>query len=402
MPVRVLWISDSPHLPTGFGRVTWEVLRRLGPSTDLDIHVLALGAPYAVYDPDDYPFTLWPHPGAVTNGGTVSEVVATLRPDVVVTYCDLWLPEYMLPVIEQHPVSWIGYFPIDAGPLPGCFRRLLEPMSARVTTSCFSAEVFKSSFPDLEVHVVKHGVDSKVFRPRWGLSAKQKAPNGEDAFVVGCVARNQPRKGIPILVEAFAMLARRYDDVMLYLHMSPTDPEGWLLKEILVHHGVLDRTLFTNAMLRFERLPDEQLCQVYQSFDVFALPTMGEGFGIPLLEAMSCGIPVVATEGSAVSELLEGRGELIGTVARLAVPPFGYEFHIPDVAALAEALDKLYHSPELRGRCAEAGRDFAVDQTWDLAAEGWLSLIRAHAREPVQRADRPAGSPIEVFRPAWT
>ncbi|NCQ29488.1 MAG: glycosyltransferase family 4 protein, partial [Armatimonadetes bacterium] len=49
---------------------------------------------------------------------------------------------------------------------------------------------------------------------------------------------------------------------------------------------------------------------IYNLFDVMVLPTMGEGFGLQFLEAMACGIPVVATDCSAVTELLEGRGEL--------------------------------------------------------------------------------------------
>jgi glycosyltransferase involved in cell wall biosynthesis len=189
------------------------------------------------------------------------------------------------------------------------------------------------------------------------------------------VARNQPRKGLPILIEAFARFAERHRAVMLHLHTNPWDPEGWMLKELLRRHGIENRTSFTGAMLNFERVADSQMRDIYRSFDLFVLPTMSEGFGLPILEAMACGIPVVATEGSAVSELLEGRGELIPVRTSVTVPPHCFEVSLADPEALLETLERLYTAPRLREDYGRRGRAFAEKMTWDASAQNWRTLL---------------------------
>jgi len=87
-------------------------------------------------------------------------------------------------------------------------------------------------------------------------------------------------------------------------------------------------------MLQFEAVSDADLANIYRAFDVFALPTMGEGFGIPILEAMACGVPVVATACSAVTELLEGHGELIPAIATVVSPPYNQELAVAETGGL--------------------------------------------------------------------
>ncbi len=393
LPV-ILWISDSPHLPTGFGRVTKEICRRLVAGGALDVNVLAIGADDSACANNNHEFRMWPHPKPAPDKQEIQNVIRALKPSIVITLSNLWASTYMLDIAGGWEMKWIGYFPIDAGPLPGYFLPIVQRMDHRVTTSDYSATVFRQYFPQMDISVIRHGVDVGVFHPCGCKPVKPLLPDGRKAFVVGCVARNQPRKGIPVLIEAFARLAERHSDVMLHLHTNPWDVDGWVLRELLAQHGVADRTSFTETMLRFESLSDIELCNVYRFFDVFALPTMGEGFCIPILEAMACGVPVVATAGSAVTELLNGRGELVPPVAAFSVPPHGFKVSLPDGGKFAEALEKIYDNSRLRTKYAREGRKFAEAMTWDRCADQWLKLLSGlsipYSRRlfPMTRGDR--------------
>ncbi len=376
MKLTLLWISDSPHFPTGFGRTSGEILKRLSDVPDFDAHCLAIGGTPSLLHHEEGDYTVWHHPDPRPSKGSVMEIVRSVQPDVVVTLSNIWSAGYMEEITDETGVKWVGYFPVDAGPLPAYFASVLERMDARVTTSSFSADVFRRSYPHLDVRIIRHGVDAGIFRPGSPADGKPRLRNGDPAFVIGCVARNQPRKGLPTLVKAFSTFARSHPDAMLHLHTDPWDEEGWMLGELLSRHGVEDRTSFTQAMLRYESVDDEELRDIYRSFDVFALPTMGEGFGLPILEAMACGVPVAATEGIAVSEMVGGRGELIQIISTLTVPPHNFEAGLVDADKLASALERLYENPGLRSKYARLGRKYAEGLTWDKSAECWESLLR--------------------------
>ena len=241
--------------------------------------------------------------------------------------------------------------------------------------SKYGHSVMSGALPGKKIAVIPLGVDGDVFRPLPDrVEVKRRLiPGGEDAFVVGCVARNQPRKQIPTLIKAFARFAHNKGDVFLWLHMAPQDV-GWSLEELLDLHGLSGRSGFTSGLTPAIGLPDERLNEVYNAFDVMALPTAGEGFGLPLLESMAAGVPVLATDCSACAELVSGRGELI-RVREFVTGEANIERAIADEGHLAELLERLYRDRELRAEYGRRGREFAETMTWDRCAELWAELL---------------------------
>jgi glycosyltransferase involved in cell wall biosynthesis len=106
-------------------------------------------------------------------------------------------------------------------------------------------------------------------------------------------------------------------------------------------------------------VPDELLPAVYSAASVLAFPSLYEGFGLPILEAMACGTPVVASRASCLPEVAEG--------AALLIDP-------TDVDELATALELMLSDPSLRARLVEQGLQRASEYTWQRAAEQLLAV----------------------------
>jgi len=219
------------------------------------------------------------------------------------------------------------------------------------------------------------GVDEERFHPLPERDQLRREAGLAGRFVVGCVARNQFRKQLPILMKAFARFAGDHPEGMLYLHTDPEDA-GWQLAPLAERLGISDRTLFTRGISSVLGVDSDELNRVYNLFDVMVLPTMGEAFGLPVLEAMAAGVPVVATDCSAMSELIAGRGELIAVSATMTMPWDGAEYAVADVDDLADKLELLRRDEEQRLAYSRRGRESALSMTWDHAAARWKELLR--------------------------
>ena len=130
-------------------------------------------------------------------------------------------------------------------------------------------------------------------------------------------------------------------------------------------------------------LTDEQLNRLYNLFDVTVLPSTGEGFGLPIIESFAAGVPVVATDCSACSELVRGRGELVRILTTVTVGANLIEHAVIDVEDLARCIEKLYRNPKLAKQYSDTGLAFARSLNWESLTVLWLQLIRSTTgREP--------------------
>ena len=123
----------------------------------------------------------------------------------------------------------------------------------------------------------------------------------------------------------------------------------------------------------------ERIVELYAEAEVACVPSLYEGFSLPAVEAMACGVPVVATTGGAVPEVIGRDGE-----TGLIVPP-------GDLDALAQALLRALGDAELRARLGAAGRRRGLDSfTWRRTAEGTVEHYRALLDEqpPAERTAR--------------
>ena len=185
----------------------------------------------------------------------------------------------------------------------------------------------------------------------------------EDDFLL-FVGTLEPRKNLLTLLKAFEQIVRQ---TSLRPQLVIAGGEGWLMDEtfwFIKHSGIGDRLRFTGY------LGDDELRALYSACRIFIYPSLYEGFGLPPLEAMACGAPVIAGRVPALQEVL-------GNAARLVDPL--------NVEALAGSIGELIENDEERRRLAENGPKHAAKFSWEETARRILKVYR----DVVSAARRP-------------
>lgn len=173
-----------------------------------------------------------------------------------------------------------------------------------------------------------------------------------DEFIL-FVGTIEPRKNLKTLLQAFEEILRKTErNPQLVI----AGRKGWMMEEFFSSvemAGIKDRIVFTGY------LPDEELCALYSSCTVFVYPSIYEGFGLPPLEAMACGAPVITSDIPVIRET-------VGSAAELINPG--------DAQELARAIVKLLETPQAKRRLSIIGLDQAASFTWEQTAKKTLEV----------------------------
>ncbi len=201
-----------------------------------------------------------------------------------------------------------------------------------------------------QVHIVPVGVDLDNFCPLPGVA---EVPGR----IVCTTSSDMPLKGLVPLLEAVAKLRTERPEVELHVVGGPRQGSA-----IPAH---LDRLGLEEAVVFHKGIESSAITRLYASCQVACVPSLYEGFSLPAVEAMACAVPLVATSGGALPEVVGPDGG-----AGLLVPP-------GDPEALAVALGRLLDDPALRSRLGEAGRVRVLERfTWRRCAEETVAHYR--------------------------
>jgi glycosyltransferase involved in cell wall biosynthesis len=278
------------------------------------------------------------------------------RGPTVVTVYDLSLVFYP----ETHPQPRVYIFKRDFARRVGQVDRFLTISQA------VKEELVGALAVDPErIVVTRPGVDATTFYPleSAGLPGDSSASRGslEGApadlpqrylLFVGSL---EPRKGLATLFQAYARLPARLREAYSILLVGPVGWKFGPVWELVRSLGLEDRTSWRGFV------PEEVLPVLYRRATAFVFPSIYEGFGLPLLEAMASGTCVVCSELPSIVEVVGG--------AALRIPPL-------DVEAWTEALRRVLEDEELRVNLRSAGLQRAAQFTWRRCAEETLAVYR--------------------------
>jgi glycosyltransferase involved in cell wall biosynthesis len=397
--MKILWMSDSPTAPSGFGNVTRFVCAGLAAHGH-NLSILgwqARGAPTVWQG-----CTLYPVRHDSFGADVLLTYLQKIQPDVLVTLADVWWLTYIAnPSIANFMrtagIPWALYYPIDGdmggGRLPPSWVRVLETVDLPIAMSQYGRDVTQAN--GLTPAYIPHGVETQVFRPPAEKPAAKRALGYQGRFVVLTDARNQPRKLLPRTLEIFRRFAAGKDDVLLHLHCDPDDPAArspeyaYDLRADIALLGLNDQVRLTQDMTIDVGLPLEKLAALYQAADVHLLASWGEGFGLPTLQAASAGVVPMASDYTASRELVLEHGEPI-RVRAFMLDQFGLRRALIDVDDAVQRLEALYRSHDLLVEKSRAARHFAEAYDWRRVVPQWHELFQREVPRLRHKVSRPA------------
>jgi D-inositol-3-phosphate glycosyltransferase len=331
---KLLWVGDAGP-KTGFEYVSNGFLRQL-QALGWDVGQIGINYQEGM---DTYPWPILPaHIGGDFMGlGCIERAIKEEKPDVVLLLNDSWAVLRYLRDIPKG-TNVVVYPPVDAPNQPA--GRLLNGFASLVIcpTQFGVDEIVKGGWTG-PTAVVGYGIHVSHYG---GVTTQQaraalKMPDVlMDAFIVGNVNRNAPRKRIDLTMKAFSSLRSHVDNAYLLLHMDPFDPWGWDILQMAEMFGIVDRLILTAAKPG-EYSSHERLSLVYSALDVQISTTVGEGWGLTTAEGMASRVPQVVPRYSALGEWADG-GACFYSVEDTQVSPGGMNtvWAVPSVESLVE------------------------------------------------------------------
>ena len=465
--LRIMPVSDSPWAPTGFGTNTKNISAILHGEGH---HIGYAGCQNNQHGKWHTPWPLGQtektvyfenlpimFPGQERFGEkSFPHWIETFKPDLVLGHLDFQMFKHMTdskaPTHVQMPLYDTGgkllnkkerlqvmnqafkkigegapwklgvIIPYDGEPSIPQWQQQIDNIDYGVAMSRYGQQGLKKDF-DCDTTYIPHGVDTNLFKPIIKpLYGKMEKP---DAFIVGCVARNQHRKNIPRLVKGYAQFVKENnltpDDTKLILHMDWNDAMGWKFPDFADYYGVAEYLMppLMGMLDAGQAVTEKDMAHLYNCMDVFVLPTAGEGFGIPTVEAMSCGVPICVTNYTTGYELVKCED-----AENEEVPMFPLGGHFNDTGpngrdnleeedicdrgillpykdmwwdtparaapqraicseqAISEALEYYYKNPSKRLAAGKAARKHTIEKySWDVIGKKWIDWVNKIEKE---------------------
>ena len=378
--MRILFHTSDPDGTAAYSNQAREITRRMQAAG----HTVRLGT--------KHPDIAWRnHPDGYevfegTNIEIVNEMLEAERFDYILTAWDTWVLHDKRAHFPKE--KWVQWLPVDTEFASDCIGKVAGMSSILVAMSKHGDRELRRL--GHEPFYVPCGIDTKTFRPKPGARAAFRAEFGltDDTFLIGSVGLNydDDRKGFITLMRAFKVFHGRHPESRLYLHTLDNGKNhvATAINLLKVAHdiGVAEWIIWPHQTSYFlGRIGPEWLAECYSGMDVMCLPTKGEGFGIPIVEAQACGVPVVVSATTTGPELV-GPGWLIecDPLDDARWLPTGCDRWECKPSAVVESLNEAWehwkNAPDFWEGRKRASIAFAQTYEWERVwADNWTPLL---------------------------
>ena len=424
---RVLVVSEAHYLHSGFGTYGKEVLTRLAKTNKYELAEFASYGKYSAVNNLDWAFYAnMPEddekaegydPGSASQFGAwrFDRVCLDFKPDIVLCYRDPWMDMFIKSTPVRPYFHWVWMPTVDSEPQKQEWVHGFAETDAILVYSEFGQRVLeKQATKDLNIiGCASPGINPNVYKPVLNKKAHKKSMGlFEDCFIVGTVMRNQKRKLFIELMKSFRIFLDNAPEEIanktyLYLHTSYPEKNGWDIADGIISTNLSGKVLMTYRCRNCGRfdvgffegpitkckhcgqfssqcpnvtfgLEIPELVQIYNLFDLYVQYAICEGFGMPQVEAAACGVPIAATNYSAMEDVLKwlkGYKINIGVMARELET--NAERAYPDNNHLAKIIEKHLSLPEDQRikKAVQTRKATKKRYTWDKCAKVWENYI---------------------------
>lgn len=371
--MRILWASNAPWAATGYGVQTALTIRRLRDAGHEVAVASNFGLQGASIEWEGMPI-LPSGTDAYSNDILQAQYQAWMAgaPGWLITLYDVWI--FKASYFKDVPVaSWtpVDHYPVPPGVLAWAKEHETIAMS----------KYGHQALTDKGVHstYIPHAIDPAIFKPTDKTEARKIVGIPDDAFVVTINAANKgaypPRKAWSENFGALAVFMGSHKDVHAYIHTDIFGVNGVDLAELARLWSLDPNRIHFAAQFDYKmgKTTSAELALLYSASDVLLATSMGEGFGVPTIEAQACGTPVIVSKFAASPELVGG-----GWLAD--IQPFhdhlqGAYFAMPLIGSIVECLEQSYAargSEEIRQQAIAKAAEYEIDKVF---RDGWLPYM---------------------------
>lgn len=379
--MRVGIYSHAPWAPSGYGQITNELSIEL---TKNNIEVFCLAIDYSnspiLYNNTVVVGTI---PGQEQAPKDFYYWVEHLNLDIVIQLFDAWVIQKQW--ISPNHIPVLTYNPIDCIPPAKWFKESTKGARKHIAMSEFVANQMRQQQIGPTVYI-PHSIYTEFFTPISNKKEiKKKHGIPEDSFIFGLVGTNlTARKNIPNQMLSFKHFLKRnpQSNAYLYIHSIATRKliTSYDLIDLVKQLNIADRVIFTNQnRIALNNIDKVTMKEIYNCFDVLMCCSLGEGFGIPIIEAGSCGIPSIVTNFSSMPYVMgEGGLKVMKGTWWLDPSSRGWQ-RIPSIKETTEQMEELYYDQQLLYTLKKKAIQNARKYDWSKWTPKWLQLIQNEA-----------------------
>lgn len=296
------------------------------------------------------------------------------KADAVFSLQDTWV---LNPQDLQQTNRWIPWCPIDHDPVTQPVLANLKFAYRVISMSRFGQKALQDK--GITSTYIPHMVNTEIYKPIDKIAARKVGNIPLDAFLIGMVAANKdnpPRKSFQEVMDAFKMFLEKVPNAYLYIHTNNDFPGGFNIRQYADFIGISERIAMPDAYQMNFNTNKEKMNIIYNTFDMLVAPSISEGFGVPIIEAQSCGVPVLTNDFTSMSEMI--RPHITGYKTRVAYKRFspqGSYFGIPDVQDIFDGMMTIYRME--KKKTSDAARKWIVEN-YDLKTvfkQKWVPFL---------------------------
>ena len=421
-------MSEAHYLNSGFGTYAKELITRLHKTDKYDLAEFAAygrtdtgkDVPWLVYgnmpgENNQEETNVYNSNGAHQFGAwRFDKVCLDFKPDIVLCYRDPWMDNWIQDTATRPYFHWVWMPTVDSSPQRQEWVDTFSKCDALLAYSEFGGKVIEEQGKERVnfVGCASPGIDPNIYKPLPKPQLRAEMGIDPDCFIVGTVMRNQKRKLFFELMKSFRLFLDQAPSAIasksfLYLHTSYPEKNGWDIPDGIMQNNLGGKVLMTyickNCRQFFPSLfkdavtkckfcnqvsavcptvsygisvPD--LAKIYNLLDIYVQYAICEGFGMPQVEAAACGVPVAATDYSAMYDVLRfTQGYPIPVRTFFREIETNAERAYPDNEVLASILTKFF-SKNSTDRMQESMivRKKTIERyNWDDTAKVWENYI---------------------------